>query len=341
LPPGFGRQGYDRWMMRRLAYVLAGLTVVVVTGLVLTLIPSNHYIVLPDRARPTDPLVRIPGEESQDEEDIYMVDVRIGRANLLERVFPSIREGADLLPERAINPEGVSDRQRRQSSLNDMSRSQLVAITVALRELGRGVEVSGDGAEVVLVQPGSPAEGVLQVGDVIVEAEGEEIESIDDLRRALDDVEPGQDVELTVQRGEERVDLTSATQASPDEPDRAVMGVQVQDALDFEFPVDIEIDAGAIGGPSAGLAFALDIVDELGEDIDRGRKIVATGELTIDGEVLPIGGVKQKAIGAREAGADIFLVPDANYEDARKAVDDLEIIPVSTLDEALSVLAAH
>jgi Lon-like protease len=341
LPPGFGRQGYDRWMMRRLAFVLIGLTVVVVTGLVLTLIPSNHYIVLPDRARPTDPLVRIPGEESQDEEDIYMVDVRIGRANLLERLFPGIQEGADLLPERAVNPEGVSDRQRRQSSLNDMSRSQLVAITVALRELGREVEVNGDGAEVVLVQPGSPAEGVLQVGDVIVEAEGEEIESIDDLRGALEDVEPGQNVELTVQRGEERVDLTSGTQASPDDADRAVMGVQVQDALDFEFPVDIEIDAGAIGGPSAGLAFALDIVDELGDDIDSGRKIVATGELTIDGEVLPIGGVKQKAIGAREAGADIFLVPDANYEDARKAVDDLEIIPVSTFDEALSVLAAN
>jgi PDZ domain-containing protein len=327
--------------MRRLAFVLTGLLVVVVTGLALTLIPSDHYIVLPDRARPTDPLVRIPGEKSQDEEDIYMVDVRIGRANLLERLFPGIQEGADLLPERAVNPEGVSDRQRRQSSLNDMSRSQLVAITVALRELGREVEVSGDGSEVVLVQPGSPAEGVLEVGDVIVEAEGEQVESIDDLRRALADVEPGQEVELTVQRGEERVDVTSGTQASPDDPDRAVMGVQVQDALDFEFPLDIEIDAGAIGGPSAGLAFALDIVDELGEDVDRGRKIVATGELTIDGEVLPIGGVKQKAIGAREAGADIFLVPDANFDDARKAVDDLEIIPVSTFEEALSVLAAN
>ena len=330
-------------MMRRLAFVLTGLMVVAVAGVALTLIPSNHYLVLPDRARPTDPLVRIPGEESQDEEDIYMVDVRIGRANLLERLFPGIQEGADLLPERAINPEGVSDRQRRQSSLNDMSRSQLVAITVALRELGREVDVSGSGAEVVLVQPGSPADGVLEVGDVIVEAEGEPIESIDDLRRALEDVEPGQEVELTVQRGDERVDLTSGTQASPDDPDRAVVGVQVQDALDFEFPVDIEIDAGAIGGPSAGLAFALDIVDELGDDIDRGRKIVATGELTIDGEVLPIGGVKQKAIGAREAGADIFLVPDANFEDARKAVDvdDLEIVPVSTFDEALSVLAAN
>jgi Lon-like protease len=326
-------------MMRRLAYVLAGLAVVVVTALVLTMVPSDHYIVLPDKARPTDPLVRIPGEESQDEEDIYMVDVRIGRANLLERLFPGIQEGADLLPERAVNPEGVSDRQRRQSSLNDMSRSQLIAITVALRELGREVAVTESGAEVVLVQPDSPADGVLEVGDVIVEAEGQEVDSIQDLQRALADVEPGQEVELTVQRGDERVRVTSGTRAAPDDPDRAVMGVQVQDALDFEFPVDIEIDAGAIGGPSAGLAFALDIVDELGEDIDRGRKVVATGELTLDGEVLPIGGVKQKAIGARDAGADIFLVPDANFEDARNAVDDLEIIPVSSFDEALSVLA--
>jgi Lon-like protease len=328
-------------IVRRLAFVLTGLLVVVVTGLALSMIPSDHYIVLPDRARPTDPLVRIPGEESQDEEDVYMVDVRIGRASLFERLFPWTKEGADLLPERVVNPAGVSDRQRRQSSLNDMSRSQLIAITVALRELGREVDVNESGAEIVLVQPDSPADGVLEVGDVIVEAEGQEVESIQGLQRALSDVEPGQDVELTVQRGDERVQVTSGTQAAPDDPDRAVMGVQVQDALDFEFPVDIEIDAGNIGGPSAGLAFALDIMDELGDDIDRGRKIVATGELTLDGEVLPIGGVKQKAIGAREAGADIFLVPDANLEDARKATDDLEIIPVSNIQEALSVLAAN
>jgi Lon-like protease len=328
--------------MRRLAFVLTGLLVVVVTGLALSMIPSDHYIVLPDRARPTDPLVRIPGEESQNEEDIYMVDVRIGRASLFERLFPWTQEGADLLPERSVNPAGVSDRQRRQSSLNDMSRSQLIAITVALRELGREVEVNESGAEIVLVQPDSPADGVLEVGDVIVEAEGQEVESIQGLQRALSDVEPGQEVDLTVQRGDERVQVTSGTRAAPDDPDRAVMGVQVQDELDFEFPVDIEIDAGNIGGPSAGLAFALDIIDELGDDdIDRGRKIVATGELTLDGEVLPIGGVKQKAIGAREAGADIFLVPDGNFEDAKKATDDLEIIPVSNIQEALSVLAAN
>ena len=109
MPPGPRGQGYDRWMMRRLAYVLTGLLVLVVTGIALTLIPSDHYIVLPDRARPTDPLVRIPGEKSQNEEDIYMVDVRIGRANLLERIFPGIREGADLLPDSGVAATDVHD----------------------------------------------------------------------------------------------------------------------------------------------------------------------------------------------------------------------------------------
>ena len=117
------------------------------------------------------------------------------------------------------------------------------------------------------------------------------------------------------------------------------MGVQIEDSEDFEFPVDIKIDAGGIGGPSAGLAFALDIVDEFGEeDLTRGRTVVVTGALGLDGTVLPIGGVKQKAIGARDAGADLFIVPDANFEEARDAVDDLRVVAVSTFDEALDVL---
>ena len=327
-------------MVRRLTFLFGLVVLVVVAGLALTWIPSDHYIVLPDKARPTDPLVEIPGErDDAGDTGIYMVDVRVGRASLLERIFPWIHEGATLVPERVLNPEGVSDRQRRRSSLNDMSRSQLIAITVALEELGRDVQVTRAGAEVVLVQPGSPADGVLQVGDVIVEANGEEIASTDDLRSAFDEVEAGDNVAITVERDDKPVELTVGTRASQEEPGRAIVGVQVQGAEDFEFPVDIEIDAGGIGGPSAGLAFALDVVDELGDDIDLGRTIVATGELDLDGNVLPIGGVKQKAIGARNAGADIFLVPDGNFEEARAAVDGLNVIPVSTLQEALSVLA--
>jgi PDZ domain-containing protein len=104
--------------------------------------------------------------------------------------------------------------------------------------------------------------------------------------------------------------------------------------------VDVSIDAGSIGGPSAGLAFALGIVDELGEDdLTDGRTVVVTGELALDGTVIPIGGVKQKTIGAKEAGADLFIVPDANAEEARKYADGLEIVAVSNFDEALAALA--
>ena len=117
------------------------------------------------------------------------------------------------------------------------------------------------------------------------------------------------------------------------------MGVEVQDTEDFEFPLDIEIDAGAIGGPSAGLAFALDIVDELGEDLDRGRTVVATGELALDGDRAARSGASSRRPSARgDAGADVFLVPDANFEEARDAVEDLELDSRLDFDEALSVL---
>ncbi len=328
--------------MRRRLVILAGLVLLLVgTGLALTWIPSDHYIVLPDRARPTDPLVSIPGEAPADDRSgIYMVDVKVGRASLLERIYPGIHEGAELLPERTLNPEGVSDQQRRRRSLNQMSRSQLVAITVALESLGRDVEVTPAGVEVTVVVPGAPADGVLQVGDVIVGVNGEDVATRDELLKAFEAVEPGEDVDLVVVRGDERVELTVGTREAEDEAGRAVMGVGVQNSEDFHFPLDIKIDAGGIGGPSAGLAFALDIVDELGDDdISRGRTIVATGELALDGTVHEIGGVEQKAIWAKEAGADIFLVPDGNYEAARNAVDGLTVIPVSTFDEALSALA--
>jgi len=121
---------------------------------------------------------------------------------------------------------------------------------------------------------------------------------------------------------------------------RTVLGVVLK--IDFQFPFSVTIDAGNVGGPSAGLAFALDIIDELGPtDIDRGERVVATGQIAIDGSVHEIGGVKQKTLGAREAGANVFLVPDGNAATARKYADGLRIVPVSSLDEALHALATR
>lgn len=313
--------------------------VAISTG-VLWVIPSDHYIVLPDRARPVDPLVSIPGEdEGVETAGIYMVDVRVGRASLFERLFPEVYDGASLVPEQELNPAGVSDTQRRRSSLNDMTLSQKIAVTVALRELGRRVAVQSSGAEVQLVLPDAPADGKLQVGDVIVEAGGQAVKATDDLTQAMATVEPGAKVTFVVRREGKRATVELGTRADPQDASRAVVGIQVQDAKTFAFPLNVEIDTPGIGGPSAGLAFALDIVDELGRDLDRGRTVVATGELSLDGTVSAVGGIHQKTIGAREAGADIFLVPDANAAEARKHADGLRIVAVSTFEEALSELA--
>ncbi|MBD0318095.1 MAG: PDZ domain-containing protein [Thermoleophilia bacterium] len=310
---------------------------------VLFVVPSDHYLFLPDPARPVDPLVSVPGEttDAGEGEDggFYMVDIVVRRASLFERLFPGVQKGASLHPREAVNPQGVSESQRRQTSLNQMSRSQEIAVTVALRSLGRKVGIRRRGVEVVTVLPGAPADGVLEVGDVIVAARGERVGSPAELVRAMRPVRPGERVDLEVVRSSRRRALSLSTRQAQDDAGRAVFGVIVEQAADFRFPIDVEIDAGDIGGPSAGLAFALEVADELGRDLDGGRRIAATGELDLAGEVGTIGGIEQKTIGAREAGADLFLVPDANAAAARRAAgDDLDVVAVSSFREAISRL---
>ncbi|HEY7003374.1 MAG TPA: PDZ domain-containing protein [Gaiellaceae bacterium] len=267
-----------------------------------------------------------------------MVDVVIRKASLLERFFPEIHKGATLVPAKVFNPQGLSESVQRQQGLQQMTTSQEVAAAVALRELG--YTVKSDGAEVSAVDVGAPADGVIQPGDVILSAQGEVIRSPEDLTRVMSKVKPGDDVTLRIDRKGTEQTLTVGTTASTDNPPRAIMGILIQPKIDL--PVKISIDTGQIGGPSAGLAFALDIIDELGPtDIDRGETVVATGEMELDGSVEEIGGIKQKTYGARDAGADVFLVPDANAAAARKYADGLRIIPVSNLDEALHALATR
>ena len=134
-------------------------------------------------------------------------------------------------------------------------------------------------------------------------------------------------------------DVRLETVSDPNDKERAVVGVGIDQSATIDLPVPIKIDTGSIGGPSAGLAFALDIVDELGKDIDDDKKIVVTGALDLDGRVVPIGGIKQKTIAARDADADLFLVPDDNAAEARRYADGLKVVPVTTFREALSVLA--
>ena len=319
------------------ALILAALVV----GILLITPASNTYIFLPDEAHPVAPKVEVKGgKDPRGPGGIYFVDVIVRKATVLERLFPGIREGSTLVPASVINPSGVSESARRQGNLQAMARSQDIAAAVALHELGYEVDAVPIGALVTDVVPDAPAAGKLQPGDIVIAVDGKPVETPDDLRAAISSRRPGAEVALTVRRGSGQEKVTITTRADPREPGRAVVGVLTQQASNIKLPIPVMIDAGNVGGPSAGLAFALDVLEELGRDVDRGCKVAATGEIGLDGSVGPVGGLEQKTIGARRAGAKVFVVPAGdNAEEARRYADGLRIIPVRTFQQALRQLA--
>jgi PDZ domain-containing protein len=322
---------------------LAALGLVLLALLVgfLLLAPSDDYLFLPNRAKPVAPLVTVEGEKpARPPGRIYFVDVLVRRATRFEELFPEVHDGASLVPEDAINPTGLSDSARRSTSLQQMDRSQEIAAAVALEQAGYDVEATPAGALVEAVIPDTPAAGVLRATDVIVEADGKVVRTPGDLRRALEPVEPGDEVTVEYVRDEKRETATLETIPARGQPGRAAIGVFVSQEADIELPVDVTIDSGSIGGPSAGLPFALEILEKLGRDVDHGLNVAATGEIELDGTVAPVGGLKQKTIGAKKAGVDVFLVPAGdNAQEARRNANGLKIVPVKSFQQALRALA--
>ena len=224
--------------------------------------------------------------------------------------------------------------------MQDMTESQKVAAVVALDHLGYKVHATSGGVTIVLVEKGAPAAKVLRTSDVIVAADGHKVTSVLALRAVLAKHRPGDVVRITFVRDGKRKTVAIKTVADPQDSKRALVGVSARDNLTVKLPVKIKIDAGGVGGPSAGLAFALDILQELGRNVTHGHKVAATGEIALDGTVGPIGGVKQKTFGARKAGVDAFLVPAGeNAQEARRYADGLRIIPVKNFPQALRALA--
>jgi PDZ domain-containing protein len=321
----------------------AGLVLLALVAGVLLLTPSDDtFIFLPDEAKALEPLVSVPGRKPmEDGGGFYLVDVLVRKATLMERIFPAVRDdGASLVPAHALNPTGLSEDVRRRANLREMTRSQRVAAAVALREAGFEVEAEPAGAFVSQVFPDAPAAGKLQPTDVVVAANGARVRTPGDLRDVLGRLEPGDEVTLDVRRGSERKQLRVGTIASSLEPGRALIGVLIEQAADIDLPLEVKIETGDVGGPSAGLAFALQLLEELGRDVDGGRRVAVTGELELDGDVQPVGGLKQKTIGARRTGVDVFIVPAGeNAEEARRYADGLRIVPVRTFQQALRALA--
>jgi PDZ domain-containing protein len=322
---------------------LVGLAVALLlaTLLALYLTPSSDYLFLPDPAHPVAPLVHVQGgHDSTDVGGIYFVDVFERRASLLESLFPWIHSQATLVPARLIVPPGTTDQVVEQADRRAMTISQQVAAAVALRQLGYHVVAKPDGVTVSVVELGSHAAGKLQPTDVIVSVNGAPTPTVAKLRALLAKVTVGQVVTLGVRRGSRHLTLSIETIADPANPQRAIVGFTPDQSARIELPIRVSIDAGRIGGPSAGLAFALEVMEKLGRDVDHGYRVAATGEIALDGSIGQIGGVKQKTYGARQAKADVFLVPAGeNAQDARRYAHGLRIIAVKSFPQALRALA--
>jgi Lon-like protease len=223
-----------------------------------------------------------------------------------------------------------------------MRVSQTKASVVALRALGLKFPAREGGVRVGAIDTDSRARGILEPRDVVVAADGHKVATSLDLFNVLAKHRPGYVVRLGVLRDGKRRDFRIRTISDSVNPKRALIGFAPIEVVNAKLPFPVRFDLGRdVGGPSAGLAFALEILEQRGRDVDHGLKIAATGEIQLDGTVTSIGGVKQKTIGARQSHADAFLVPvdGDNAKEAKRYAHGLRIIPVKNFQQALQALA--
>jgi Lon-like protease len=239
------------------------------------------------------------------------------------------------MPRDELYPPGRDATEIDEENVALMDRSKETATVVALREVGYDIRPSG--VEVTQVVSGAPAEGRLRPGDRILAADGQAVDSTEEVRAAITSHRPGQQVGFRVQRGRAARTVSVPVELDDGQPR---IGILLRDLFP-ELPVKVRIETeNNIGGPSAGLMFALSIIDKLTpEDLTAGRRIAGTGEIAIDGSVLPVGGVGEKLIAVRRQGVETFLIPADNCEGVRGQVPHgLRLVKVSTLDEALRFL---
>jgi Lon-like protease len=358
-PPRRSRR-FPKWPL-----VLAGLLLAIGIGIAAAW-PINvpYYTLSPGPVYDTSDFISIPSEGPTADTggELFFLTVALQEANIFEWAAAQVSPKVDLAPRQNIRPEGTSREELRQINLDRMEESKLDAQYVALTELGYEPTVTGSGALVAEVVEGTGAEGVLEPGDVIVAIDGRPVTIREDVTDLVEGKQIGDQVAMTVERstggngqpgstdaegppigaGTETLELTIVLGPHVDDPAKPMIGIlaATNDPL-YDFPIDIEMDSKNIGGPSAGMMFTLEIINQLTPDYDitGGMRIAGTGTIAKDGTVGPIGGVRQKVYAAIDAGATVVFIPAANYEDALDAADgNITVIRVETIDDPLDYL---
>jgi PDZ domain-containing protein len=313
-----------------------------VTALVVLVFALNFYrlpVVALTPGPAEDVLTRIKIEGSTPVYDsrgkLYLTSVGIDDdVRFYEALLDLANRDVELRPRAELFPQGDNDDQVDRENVELMDQSKTVAQVVALRELGYQVKPSA----VVIrdVVKGTPAAGRLEAGDRILQVDGHAVATIDQVRAAITSHHTGEQVVFLVARDDTRTTVDVRVAAADGQPR---VGVELSERFE-NLPLKVTIETENIGGPSAGLMFALSIIDRLtAEDLTGGRRIAGTGEISLDREVLPIGGVAEKLVAARRQGATVFLIPKDNCPDLHGRVPvGLRLVRVATLDDALRFL---
>jgi PDZ domain-containing protein len=298
-----------------------------------------YYAVQPGPAREVEPLISVEGHERfPSTGKLIMTTVSWYQVTALQALFAWADPAQSVVPDEDIYPPGETKSSEHQRAISQMDTSKILATSVVLEQLTDYPKEHGVGALIEATQEGCPAYQRLFAGDLVREIDGTRIRSSVQADRVIDRVPADDPLSFTVQAGGETHDIRLTRERCVDDVKRPVIGI----ALVEPFPFRVEISSGDIGGPSAGLMFALGLYDTISPgDLTGGRTIAGTGEIFPDGSVGPIGGIADKVIAAQRVGASVFLVPEDNMAEL-DGVDtgDMQLVSVRSFDQALSELQA-
>ena len=298
-----------------------------------------YIIISPGEATALDgDIVSISGPRTYEHRgSLLYLTVRVSNSdpNVWRWLFAQLDD--DVTVERRENVIGCasySDSGRLQDEL--MRQSQDIATEVSLRRLGYDVPDVGTRVLIVDVQCDGPSHGRLHPGDRITAVDGTPVSTADEVGPLVRATAKGDPLRITVERDGNTRDVTVRV----GERDGAgYLGIVSQTMHEWQFPVDVRFDTQKVSGPSAGLAFALAIIDDLTPgELTAGRKVAVTGSILADGSVGAVGGVAQKAVAAHNDGASLMLVPAGEAGEARDHAGDVKVVAVRTLDDALRAL---
>jgi PDZ domain-containing protein len=334
-------------MSRRALTLLVAAFLVLALGVVGAFLPVPYVVLSPGPTENTigevdkKPVITVTGRQTYPTDGaLRLVTVAYqggptSRIDLLTALRGWIDPAVAVVPEETIFPKTSSPQQVEEENTVEMSNSQDFAKAAALTELKIPYSTV---VSVVSTEKGRPADGKVKKDDEITAVDGKAISDVETVSDAVKAHKPGDQVTLTVTRGDKKIDVPLQAVAGAD--GKPIVGVVMQ--AKYKFPFKVDINVGDVGGPSAGLMFSLGILDKLTPgDITGGKDIAGTGTIAPTGEVGPIGGIAQKLVGARKSGATVFLTPPDNCAEAMKAVPDgLRLVKADTLHDAVSALDA-